>query len=254
MRKIILCLVIGGFCWLTGSVAGLAADLPVYMYITEESPPDNFTENGQLKGLSVELLKKMWEKMGVPAQKIEVLPWSRGYEMIRTQPNTVLFAMTRIPEREKLFKWVGPTRTTKFIVVARKDAPIKITKKEDLQKYHIGTVRNDYSEAMILKAGVAEGALDRSDDNPTVARKFKAGRIDLVVYSELGLDSFLKNVGMSKKDCRVVYTLPGADISYAFHKDTPAAEIKRFQQALDAVLKDKSYMQLLNKYQLTSGR
>lgn len=230
----------------------LSADFPTFTYITEESPPDNFTDKGELKGLSVDLLKKMWEKMGIPPQKMELLPWSRGYEMVQTQPHTVLFSMARLPEREKLFKWVGPTRTTTFAVVAKKGARINITKKEELQKYRIGTVRNDYSEALVLKSGVPLSSLDRSDDNPAVARKFKAGRFDLFVYSESGLDSFLKEVGMSKKDCQVVYTLPGAEISYAFHKDTPDADVRKFQQALNAILNDKAYLQLLHKYKLNA--
>ena len=65
-------------------------------------------ENGELKGYCVDILKAVWKNMGGSEQPILVLPWARGYAMVQKEPNHMLFAMARTPERENQFKWVGP--------------------------------------------------------------------------------------------------------------------------------------------------
>jgi polar amino acid transport system substrate-binding protein len=76
------------------------AQIPTLRYITEESPPDNFTEKGGLKGVSTEVLHEIWKLMGVAKQPVEVLPWARAYREAQDIPNTVLFSIIRNTERE----------------------------------------------------------------------------------------------------------------------------------------------------------
>ncbi len=85
-----------------------AQDVDDLIYMAEDYAPANYLENGKLKGISVQILKLMWEKMGYPEQQVVVYPWARGYFYIKTKKNHVLFTMSRTKEREKLFKWVGP--------------------------------------------------------------------------------------------------------------------------------------------------
>jgi polar amino acid transport system substrate-binding protein len=77
-------------------------------YMTEDYPPSNYIENGVLKGVAVDVLKAVWKKINSKEMHIQLYHWARGYQLALTKPNTMLFAMTRSPEREKLFKWVGP--------------------------------------------------------------------------------------------------------------------------------------------------
>ena len=94
-----------------------AQDASTLTYMTEEYPPYQYKEAGTLKGLSVDLLKLMWAKMGVPEQAIAVYPWARGYNLIQNHPNSVLFSMIRTPEREQMFKWVGPIFTARTVLI-----------------------------------------------------------------------------------------------------------------------------------------
>lgn len=91
MHRVIICAsLLAGFS--TSAVANDARDL---YYMTEEYPPYHYSEKGEVKGLYVEMLKLMWHKMGIPEQTIHVFPWARGYEMVMTQKDHVLFAMAR---------------------------------------------------------------------------------------------------------------------------------------------------------------
>ncbi len=78
--------------------------------MTEEYPPFNYTEDGVIKGLSVNIIEMILNKYGskLTRKDIEILPWDKAYKRLQTENNTVLFAMSKTKERLNLFKWAGP--------------------------------------------------------------------------------------------------------------------------------------------------
>jgi polar amino acid transport system substrate-binding protein len=103
-------------------------------YITEQYPPYNYQEDGKLQGISVDLLEKMWEILGVNLNRsvILFLPWTEGYKKMFTENNTVLFSIDRSPEREELFKWVGPMGLDRTVLLTKADRNISISSLKDL--------------------------------------------------------------------------------------------------------------------------
>ena len=57
-------------------------------WITEEYPPLNYTENGVVTGVFVDVLAAMWNKLGIKgaASNIKVLPWARSYKLVQKVP------------------------------------------------------------------------------------------------------------------------------------------------------------------------
>ena len=113
-------------------------------YITEQYPPYNFQIDGKLQGISIDLLEKVWERMGVGLNRsvVELLPWTVGYQRTLNEKNTVLFKTARLPEREQLFKWAGPIGPITNVLLAKKDKNISITTSEDLKRYRIGGLKD----------------------------------------------------------------------------------------------------------------
>jgi polar amino acid transport system substrate-binding protein len=219
-------------------------------YLTEESPPENYTENGELKGLAVELLKMIWEKLGQKNHEIQVVPWARGYKEVQNRPNTVLFAMTRLEEREKLFKWVGPIRTTRFALIARKDSRVKINTLRDIKQQTIATIINDGTETYLINKGF-KANLDQSSDLKSAIQKLKLGRADFIAYGEQNLNYYMANNGINSNEFKTVYTLTKSSDYYAFHKDTPDSVIKKFQTALDTVKTKHAFKVIEQKYRIS---
>jgi len=62
--------------------------------MTEDWPPVNFTKNGQLTGLSVELVREMLHRMG-QADNIQVKNWAEAYKITLKQHKTALFSTSR---------------------------------------------------------------------------------------------------------------------------------------------------------------
>jgi len=95
MRLISILQSIVVFSLLNSTVSAKEVDVADLFYMTEDYKPYNYVENNQLQGISVDLLKLMWKEMGYSEQKINQLPWARGYDFVQKKADTVLFATAR---------------------------------------------------------------------------------------------------------------------------------------------------------------
>jgi len=233
---------------LTGhSVAG---DFNSTQIMTEQYPPFNYQEKGELKGISVDLLHKVFEEMGTPiaSDRIKLLPWAKGYKSIMNDPNTMLFVMTHTEERKPLFKWVGPVAPSRVTLIARKADAIKINSIEDVKNYKVGAIREDIGEQLLLKEGVSRKAIDSSSSIQANIKKLNKGRIQLWAYAEPVAMYAIKEAGYDSADYESVYTLSESELYYALHQDFDEAMVAKFQAALDAVKASGEYDNIISKY------
>src|SRR5574343_704797 len=82
----------------------IATDMTAY---TEELPPLNYQDGGQVSGFATELLQAVMQQAGYSVD-IQLMPWARAYRLVMEGPDRVIYSITRTPQREPLFHWVGP--------------------------------------------------------------------------------------------------------------------------------------------------
>ncbi len=204
-------------------------------YITEQYPPYNFQKNGELQGISVDLLEAVWQKMGLSLNRsiIEFLPWREGYERTLNEENTVLFSTARLTQREQLFKWAGPIGPFNNVLLARKDKNISIASTEDLNKYRIGAIKDDSAVQMLRDRGVKEGDLRLESTSRPIIEMLQNGSIDAWAYGDTAGIWLIQESGANASDFEVAYVLEQADYYYAFNKETPDFLVRSFQEAID---------------------
>lgn len=205
--------------------------------MTEKLPPFNFDQNGEVVGISADLLVMAMEKAGAPIARadIRLMPWPRAYQAVQEKPGTVLFSMARTEQRENLFKWVGPIQELSIGLIAPKSKQIKIGTIEDAKKYKIGTIREGAPEQLVIQAGIPEESLDRIADPALNIKKLQAGRIDMFAFNVPTTFYMMLQAGMDPIDYEVVYTLKKTALYYAFHKDTDDAFIQKLNAAVAAL-------------------
>lgn len=206
-------------------------------FYTEEYPPYNFTENGQLKGLAVDYLLLASERANssIDTSMIKVQPWPRAYRNAVIKPGSVLFSTTRTAIREPLFKWAGPIGVTRVVVLAKRTKQIVIRNSSDLAQYRIGVVRDDVGEQLLLELGVPRDSMSDSTVPETLAKQLAKNRIDLWAYEENVAVWWLRKSGYDKEDFEVVHVLSEGELYYAFHKDLPDVLVNQLQEGLDGV-------------------
>jgi len=130
---------------------GFAGSFESLRYTTEVYPPYNYIEQDRLTGLSVEMLRRVWDELGVVHQKTDVLPWARAYYDLEHQSNRVLFAVAQKKSRLKKFQWACPiVPSHSGALIALKSSKITIGDSSELKQYIIGTIREGSTEEDLI--------------------------------------------------------------------------------------------------------
>lgn len=210
-----------------------ADEAPLKIY-TEEYPPYNFMKNGDVSGLSTDVVKEILSRLniGLSGKDISLVPWARAYNETLKTPNTMLYSIARIPERENLFKWVCPIGCISVGILARKDEHITITHPDDLEKYRIGVVREDIGHHLLLKV-LPEKDLDIASSSEANLKKLGKGRLDLFAYDITSANIMLESLGLDPEVFENIYSLQQTDLCIAFSKTTDDQIVASFQQALN---------------------
>lgn len=234
--------------WLT-LLTALAISTTAYgsnlTIMTEEYPPFNYTtDNGQLTGFSTEVVQEIMKRLEYK-QPIEVLPWSRAYNLTKKLGDTVLFSMTRNDAREDLFKWVGPLVSNKSVFWGLADKEYDIKTLEDAKQYKIGAYKDDADEIRLKDLNFPHVESVVKDE--LNLKKLLSGKIDLWIGGDPSNLITAKQAGAGDKIKRV-YTVEETFMYIAFHKDTPDEEIQKWQTTLDALKEAGFYDLVWKKY------
>lgn len=229
--------------------------LPDLSILTEEWEPYQYTEGGMLKGYAVDLLLAILEEAGSEQtlEDVEVVPWARGYHRVKTQPNTVLFSTTRTPEREELFKWVGPILRNDTFFIGKKDRNFQIQTSADLHQYRFGVIIDDASELFAKRHRIPAVRTTRNSRADINLRMLNAGRIDFVVTGWKAFEIEALKTGVVAAEYERVFLADSSDLSFAFSISTPDWIVERFEIAYNAVVSTGKFDHLLNPGRLSDS-
>ncbi|WP_338849408.1 ABC transporter substrate-binding protein [Massilia sp. W12] len=174
-RLLIAC---GGLAFWAQSAAGL-------QLTTEEYPPFNMRElkSGAevLSGVSVDKVRELMRR-AQQSYQINLYPWTRAYQLALVHDDSCVFSTTRTPEREALFKWVGPLVQNNWTVFARADDKRRPHKFEDLKPYVMGGYQTDAVGEYLKLQGLQVDLAASDSDN---LRKLLSKRFDYWATGEL---------------------------------------------------------------------
>lgn len=214
--------------------------------LTEELPPLNFTDQGALTGLSVDVVHEIQRRVG-NTDPIEVVPWARGYKDIQEMPNTVLFSTTRTEDRERLFQWVGPLARWEYVFYKKRGSSITLDTLDAARDVgSIATYRDDAREQFLKERGFTN--LDSSPKPMSCARKLLEGRVDLWLDSNLTADQVIRQIGFNPNEIEPVLTIKTNYLYIAFSRGTPATIVRDWQSTLDDMNRDGTFGRIYQRW------
>lgn len=230
---------------LAGAPAWSAAPeaLPQLFITTEHSPPAIMQEGERVTGYSSDKIHEIMARTGL-RYSIDVLPWKRAYTSAVQRPNGCVFATTRTPEREPLFKWVGPTDEGAWVLLGRADRNYQLSTLEDARGLRIGTyngdVRDDYLRARGFK-------VDPAPNDMLNPQKLLLNRIDLWATGARPGGGLLEQNGLAGKIVPVL-VFNRIKVYLACNRAVPDALIDRMNAALEAMNRDGTSRRIDRKY------
>ena len=235
MFKRFLLVLAGSTMWLASAAFAADASHPSMVLLTENFPPYNMAKNGKnfaqnenIEGIAVDILRETFKRAGISYSMTLRFPWERIYHLALENPGYGVFVTARVPEREKLFKWVGPIGPDDWVLLARANSPIVLTSLEQARPYRIGAYKGDAIALSLEKQGFAPVIVLRDQDN---ARKLLAGQIDLWATGDPAGQFLARQVGIS--GFKTVLRFNQAELFLALNKDVPDEVVNKLQKALD---------------------
>jgi polar amino acid transport system substrate-binding protein len=201
-------------------------------------------EGGRIVGIGTDKVREIMARAGI-SYTIALLPWKRAYTAALERADACVFSTTRTPEREPLFKWVGPTDEAQWVLMARIGSGIRLASLDDARRYRIGTYNGDARDHFLRERGFTVDPAPNDMLNPT---KLLMGRIDLWAASwRRGGNSVLEQNGWGQK-IEPVLTFNRIQVFLACNRAVPDALIARMNAAFDAMGRDGTLRRIERKY------
>jgi polar amino acid transport system substrate-binding protein len=237
-----------------GVAAALLISLPLtateLTAVTESLPPLNYEENGMVTGYATELLQATVQTAKIKT-RIDLLPWARAYQTVLAQPNILIYSITRNPERESLFEWIGPISPRQiFLYKLRERKDVSVKTLADASNYQIGLVREMAASKDFVKlSGIAENKVDYAPTVESNMKKLFLRRVDLIVSQDWSAAFLAKSLNRKPEELEPVLLLNGTHSYYfAFNKQSDPALVAKLRAAFDTVQKSGQMEKLQNKY------
>jgi polar amino acid transport system substrate-binding protein len=216
--------------------------------MTENYPPFNYqNRDNKIVGITTDIVREILKDIK-SKDKIIMMPWARGYKYIINKPNKILFSMTRTPQREYLFKWVGPIISNSWVFYARADSKIKLKSLDDAKspRYKIGTYMDDALEVYLKQNNFYN--IHSVPQDMLNLKKLIRGRINLWATGQEQALFKMKRLGINPNKITEVFKIKKAHLYIAFSRTTPDSVINLWQSILNKMKKDGRYKKIVDKY------
>ncbi|MEJ2792786.1 ABC transporter substrate-binding protein [Iodobacter sp. LRB] len=212
---------------------------------TEDYPPFNIVDpkTQKVSGISTEKVSEVMRR-SKEAFTITPYPWLRAFQLAQKETDTCVFSTTRTPEREALFKWVGPLVKNNWYIFARTGDTRSPKNLKELKAYTIGAYRGDAIAEYLEKNGFKTDLAKADEDNP---QKLLSNRFDFWASGELLGLYLLKRKNLSDKIIPILL-FNQTEMYLACNLKTSQAKIDNFNKTLQDMDKDGTNLAIENKY------
>ena len=249
LKRLLLVLASAALLFIGGAHAAESPDTDLVL-LTENFPPYNMAKNGKnfaqdenINGIAVDIVREMFKRADITYSLTLRFPWERIYKLALEKPGYGVFVMARLPDREKLFKWVGPLGPDDWIMLAKADSKITLETLDDARKYKIGAYKGDAIAETLAKQGLNPIVVLRDQDN---AMKLVSGQIDLWATGDPAGRYLARQEGVT--GLKTLLRFSSAELYLALNKDVPDEAVAKLQAALDQMRKDGVVEEIMARY------
>lgn len=249
LKRLLLVLASASLLFISGAHAAESPDTDLVL-LTENFPPYNMAKNGKnfaqgenINGIAVDIVREMFKRADITYSLTLRFPWERIYKLTLEKPGYGVFVMARLPDREKLFRWVGPLGPDDWIMLAKADSKITLETLDDARKYKIGAYKGDAIAETLAKQGLTPIVVLRDQDN---AKKLMSGQIDLWATGDPAGRYLARQEGVT--GLKTVLRFNSAELYLALNKDVPDETVDKLQAALDQLRKEGVVDDIMARY------
>jgi polar amino acid transport system substrate-binding protein len=250
MFKQLLVAIVGTVIVLAGSARAEVDPNYRVVLLTENFPPYNMAINGKnfaqednIDGIAVDIIREMFKRAGIHYNMTLRFPWERIYKLALEKPGYGVFVTARLPEREALFKWVGPIGPDDWVMLGKPDSRITLKSLDDAKQYKVGAYKGDAIAEHLAEKGLEPLTALRDTEN---AKKLMAGQIDLWATGDPAGRYLAKQEGIS--GLKTILRFDSAELYLALNKEVPDEVVQKLQAELDKMRSEGYVDDILSSY------
>ena len=213
--------------------------------VTLQYPPYAYKENGQVKGIAVEIVTEAFKRLNLPIT-ITVLPWARALHQIKNGDADAIFTLFKKPEREVFADYSNEILVPQIVsLYVNKHSTIEFTGDlKQLKAYSFGLVRKvSYGQIFdrALKNNILPNVV-RSNDAQQSFKMLFSNRIDIVAINKYGALDILQHSNKLNDIKELKPDLQNIPSYIAFSKKRNLSTIRdKFDDTLRQMKIDGSY-------------
>jgi polar amino acid transport system substrate-binding protein len=227
-------------------LADNAAQAAALHLVTEDYPPYNMVDakTRAITGISTDKVAEIMRRAG-ESYSLAAYPWSRAFHMGQSDADTCVFSTARTPQREKLFRWVGPlvSRYT-WVIFGRADDSRRPQSLEELRPFVIGAYRKGAAAEFLAAKGFNTDLANYDSDNP---RKLLYGRFDFWAAGKSHGQAILQNQGLSAQ-VLPLFEFHRGEMYLACQRSMDEERVERYNRILREMEKDGTAAAIERKY------
>ncbi|HXP98099.1 MAG TPA: ABC transporter substrate-binding protein [Telmatospirillum sp.] len=199
-------------------------------FVAAVLPPLVIDNGGKPDGAVLVVLRELTQKLGVPFS-VEFLPQPRA--LLESQKSTdIAFAgVSRNPEREAAYKWVGPLIFDSIVLVTKKGNKAAPATLDAAKTWAVATLRGGATVPALQAAGFTN--IVEVKDTESAARMLDAGRVDAWATPKLSGAYIYKSLGLDPKTLEIGPEIRRNDVYLGVPKGLPDDTVATWQKALD---------------------
>lgn len=210
-------------------------------------PPFCHEEGSTQSGIAVDMLRAVSKATGITFS-IRFLPWKRAQIETQSGADQLIIPLTRTPEREKAYQWIGPVVSYNFVVVTVGDRPAPRTL-EEARALSVGVLRGNPMEALLPRLGFTNVKPGYTED--AIARLLQSKRIDAWVVADIVAKDVYRRIGGNPAELRVGVRLGDTmSIQLAASPQFPHADRKAIADELNRLWSSGEAEKIINRYRM----
>ncbi len=217
------------------------------VFICEEYPPYEYTQNNVPKGLDVEIIDRVCKEAKLDYE-IKFFPWERCMQMIKEGKADAIFGILKNKERLAFLKYPDKNVSVdKRVIISKKSLTNNITKLEELSGNTVGVVRGYAYSDVFDKSEIF--TRDISSSSSMLVDKLKGDRFKYAAINEYVAKYYIGHDSWSAFKVHP-YIITSDPLYTAFSlKSTNGMNLfDRYNNALTNLEKNGELTKIRNKY------
>lgn len=235
-------------CAILGLSPALAGEAPLPIAF-EDYPPYEYEENGQARGINIDLIREAFRRMGL-TPVFELRPWKRALLELRTGEIAGLSSGFKTPEREAFACFPSePLAEEVNVIVVPQGSELRIASPDDLRGLSVGVVR-DYTYGPKIDSLRSFRRVEANTSQQLLDMLLN-GRMDAALGNRAVFEHQMRKMGRGGQ-LRFVYELGRGPLYLFFSRargDQEAETLARdFGQAVRAMRDDGTFDAIQGRY------